>query len=105
MLARALEFGPQAPVWCTLDAIAEGIGSDSDAAANDARQRTYHAAAAAIARTLSHAMPCVETDAPALAIGADVGGPVGHGSADAAAPADFNVLLRKAEAADAELRS
>ena len=105
MLARALEFGPQAPVWCTLDAIAEGIGSDSDAATNDARQRTYHAAAAAIARTLSHAMPCVETDAPALAIGADVGGPVGHGSADAAAPADFNVLLRKAEAADAELRS
>ena len=104
-LARALELGPTAPVWCTLDAIAEGIGTDSDAAANAQRARTYHAAAAAIARTISHAQPCVEAGAPSLDIGANVGGPVGRNSTDNAAPTSFAGRLQRAEAASGELRN
>ena len=104
MLARALEFGDSAPVWCSLDALAEGVGSDSDAAANTERERTYLAAAAAIARTLSHAGPGATTST-GLAIGAGVGGPVGLNSTDAAAKADFGARLARAEAADAALRA
>lgn len=105
VMARCLEFGPLAPIWCTLDAIAEGIDTDSDVELNAERERTYRAAAAAIARTLSHASPQSPRDSPALDIGAGVGGPVGRNSTESARTADFASRHARAIAADAALRS
>jgi len=105
VLARSVEFGPMSPVWCTLDAIAEGVGSDADAAANSRRAHTYQAAAAAIARTISHACPSAHGAAPGLAIGADAGGPIGRNSTESAARACFEDKRLKAEAASAALRA
>eukprot|EP00966_Prymnesium_polylepis_P116966 2702874-Prymnesium_polylepis.1 len=60
-----------APVWCPLDVIAEGIGTAIDPEDNAERELTYHATAAAIARALSHAAPNPTTASPPIAIGAD----------------------------------
>ena len=104
VLARSVEHGPQTPVWCSLDTVAEGIGTDSDATSNAQREHTYHAAAAAVARTLSHAGPDAAALAPALAIGAPVGGTVGRNAAETASPADFDARYARAIAADTALR-
>ena len=105
VLARSLEFGPNAPVWCPLDVIAEGIGTASDPEDNAERDLTYHAAAAAIARALSHAAPSPTAASPPIAIGADVGGSLTRSAADAGPPCRFAAKYDNAISANASLRS
>ena len=83
VLARSLEHGTMSPTWCTLDAIAEGLGTDSDLEVNAEREHTYLAAASAIARTLSHASPTHGAHIQGLEIGAGAGGTVSRSSAEA----------------------
>ena len=45
MLARKLELGELAPIWCTLDALAEGLDTGSDVDDNATQGHTYLAAA------------------------------------------------------------
>ena len=105
VLARAMELGPGAPVWCSLDVIAEGIGTAIDAEDNAERDLTYRAAAAAIARALSHAAPTAANDAPPLTIGAAAGGSLTRSAADGASLASFSVRHAKALAANDALRA
>ena len=103
VLARSLEHGAMSPTWCTLDAIAEDLGTDSDVECNAEREHTYFAAASAIARTLSHASPAHGAHINGMEIGAGAGGTVSRNSVEAALPADFRARYDRAVAADAEL--
>ena len=105
MLTRALEFGPVAPTWCTLDAIAEGLGTSSDFEHTAEREHTYAAVAAAIARTLSHAGPTPRGPATELKVGVAAGGSVSRNAAQSAAAVSFDSRYQRAVAADADLHA
>ena len=105
MLTRALEFGPVAPTWCTLDAIAEGLGTSSDFEHTAEREHTYAAVAAAIARTLSHAGPTPRGPATELKVGVAAGGSVSRNAAESADAVSFDSRYQRAVAADADLHA
>ena len=88
-----------------MDVIAEGIGTAIDPEDNAERDLTYHAAAAAIARALSHAAPSPTAASPPIAIGADVGGSLTRSAADAGPPCRFAAKYDNAISANASLRS
>ena len=104
MLARKLELGELAPIWCTLDALAEGLDTGSDVDDNATQGHTYLAAASAIARTLSHAGPAATTLTQHLRIGADAGGTVSRNAAASAGRTSFQDRYERAVSADAELQ-
>ena len=104
MLAMKLELGELAPIWCTLDALAEGLDTGSDVDDNATQGHTYLAAASAIARTLSHAGPAATTLTQHLRIGADAGGTVSRNAAASAGRTSFQDRYERAVSADAELQ-